>query len=196
MQDTHTVLDELIGEVEDCTGERQGLRLKVALLEEVHDSQSLLADFLPCLSRRSRRMYLRGEPYVLVPQYSFDVVLSPAAAPDGALGKVVRASLEGMAHQRVGSCRAWAVPEAGVVLLWEAYLFLPWRRSPDPREDEGARLLWQAWEQTLLRLVPEARELRAPPREPVYDTDFYRAFLAEMGYHPLPGAPFWAKEVS
>lgn len=198
MEQARTALDELVGEIEDSCGKRWGLRLTVTMTEEAHDRCSLLADFLPYppKGQHAHRLYLRGAPYVLVPQWVLAVALYPTPKPDGAIGETAGASLEGMAPHKVGNCQAWALPEAGVALVWEAYLLAPWRRSHDPREDGSARTLWQAWEQAVLRLAPTTRELRTPSREPVYDTAIWRAFLAGMGYRPAGKGLFWAKEVS
>jgi hypothetical protein len=186
-------LDVLLGEIEGAHGRRWGLRLAVEAWKEPHRGHTALGRFLP---PADRRLYLRGEPYVLLPQVTMSIVLLGSREQDGSIGRLAGPPLlEGLLHHKVGSCQAWAVPSLGVALIWEAYLFGPWRRSPDPREDRGAQLLWRGWEEAICRMLPGTRELRTPPREPVYENGAYREFLAGMGYRPAGDAPYWRKEV-
>lgn len=128
-------LNLLLGEIEGAHSERWGLRLAVEAWEEPHRGHTALGRFLP---PADRQLYVRGEPYVLLPQVTMSVVLPGGTEQDGSIGRLAGPPLlEGLLHHRVGSCQAWVIPSFRVALIWEAYLYGPWRRSPDPQEDRG-----------------------------------------------------------
>jgi hypothetical protein len=77
--------------------------------------------------------------------------------------------------------------------LWECYLFEPYAQK-DPRKDQLLATIWQGFEETLLKELPDTTRIYTT-YEPIYDRPVYKTFLAKQGYGPIKKVAF-VKEVS
>jgi hypothetical protein len=78
------------------------------------------------------------------------------------------------------------------LVLWECYLHQPFRQH-DPRKDALLATIWQGFENTLLKELPETTKIYTL-YEPIYADQVYKTFLAKLGYSPIDNATF-VKEV-
>lgn len=180
--------DELIGDVV-LAGEPYGLRLKLHESEERFRGHT---ELFPLRERTGTRRYFHAKPYVLEPEITLTVDLSPAHRPDGAIGAVRDSTWEGMRHREVGQAQAWYYPADRVLVIWE-YFFLDPYREPLPLRDMSLLTLWMGFERTLLRRLPQAERL-VTTWEDVYPRERWADFLMAQGYAAEGGAVF-AKQV-
>ena len=102
--------------------------------------------------RGSRRIYVLGRPCYA-----------------GPAGKVV-----------MGNAQAWHYPEDEVLVLWECYLYEPYRRGR-PGDDRRLNRLWDCFESFLMeRFNP--RDIYTPSWEPIYSGAEWEEFLRGRGY--------------
>lgn len=176
--------DELIGNVV-LAGEPYGLRLKL------HESEERLRghrEIFPVRSRTGTRRYFHAKPYVLEPQITLTVDLSPAHRPDGAIGAVAGSTWEGMRHREIGQAQAWYYPADRVLVIWECFLLGPYR-EPEPVRDMSHLTLWTGFERALLGRLPEAERL-VTTWEDIYPREQWADFLTARGYAAEGGAVF------
>jgi hypothetical protein len=180
--------DEAIGDVTLWRGQRYALRLKAHVAEEIY-RRSEGQEIIPLAHSRGVRTYVHGKPYILVPDITLDIGLSPQPEPSGAIGAVRSSNWEGMRHEEIGQAQAWFYVEDRTIVLWESYL-LDRYRAPKMLEDSNTYALWQGFEQFLTRRFPSARQLVTTYDDSEYDTDQYQEFLTSLGYRRLNPAAF------
>jgi hypothetical protein len=138
--------------------------------------------------QRGFREYVAAHFYILVPDISVTVELSPAPQPDGSIGDVVGSEQVGVKQQPVGSAQAWHYQDEGITVLWECLLH-EWVRKENPVEDENYQVLWSGFERHLLtRFQPE--RIYTPAWEPEFDDDVWGQFLTQLGYTLQPRRAF------
>lgn len=145
-------------------------------------------ELFPLAQHTGTRTYFHAKPYVLVPDITLTVALSPDAQPDGAIGRVTKSDLRGVRHREIGQAQAWYYPADRTLMLWECYL-LDWYRQDDPTRDQALSTLWQGFERTLLQRLPTTERL-VTTWEDIYPRSEWRAFLVQQGYEPHTSATF------
>jgi hypothetical protein len=140
--------------------------------------------------RGEKRSYFHAKPYILYPRWH-----SPshsqsqkqrAGKSAGSLGLMWR-------KREIGNAQAWYYPADNALVLWECYLFEPYAQK-DPRKDQLLATIWQGFEETLLKELPDTTRIYTT-YEPIYDRPVYKTFLAKQGYGPIKKVAF-VKEVS
>ncbi len=176
--------DELIGDVV-LAGEPYGLRL------ELHESEERFrghTELFPLRQRTGTRRYVHAKPYVLEPEITLTVDLSPTHRHGDAVGVVAASSWEGMRHREVGQAQAWYYPVDRVLVIWECFLLGPYRER-EPVRDMSLGALWTGFEQTLLGRLPHAERL-VTTWEDIYPREQWANFLTAQGYAAEGGAVF------
>src|ERR1700693_3370944 len=182
-QDEYWNHDEAIGEVSLWRGDRYSLRLKAHIAEEIY-RQGKSEEIIPLRQQRGVRTYVQAKPYVLIPNITLGVQLSPTPDPTGAIGEVASSTWEGMRHEEIGQAQAWLYVEDQSIVLWEAYL-LPRYRVPDRTADPNTYALWEGFERFLTGRFPSARQIVTTHDDPEYDTAAYQEMLGNLGYSRL-----------
>ena len=161
-----------IGRME-MEGEEYQVWMKIHIREEIcRDVSHEIAPVKGC-----RRIYVLGRPYFIYPQYSLRVELHPG---DEAIGEVSGFDLAGVGEREIGNTQAWHYPDDEVLVLWECYLYEPYRRDR-PKSDEGLNRLWECFESFLMeRFNP--RDIYTPSWEPIYSGAEWEEFLRGRGY--------------
>jgi hypothetical protein len=185
-------LDEELGEAR-LYGESCRVRGRIHLQEEKYTPYVTRQEIFPLQTSHGIRDYVLMHPYLLLPDISLEVTLSPQPNPSGAIGTVTSSEWQGMKHERIGDGQAWYYRGDRTLLLWECMLFERHRAS-DPNEDENLLALWHGFENFLTRHFPEASRIVTPSFDPEYDQGEWEAFLQQLGYEALSDEAF-AKEV-
>ena len=135
----------------------------------------------PYLShRQGPKTYVLAKLCILQPRFTLTATLHPE--PKGReIGRVTNVDWEGMDTVEVGRAQAWHYHPDEVLVLWECYLFEPWREGKQPANDVRHRAVWQAFEDALVGWF-EPRLILTPGWEPIYEQDAWQAFLQKMGY--------------
>ena len=183
-------VDEQIGEVSLWRGEHYSLRLKAHVQDELY-RQGRSEEIVPLKHQQGVRTYVQAKPYVLVPDVTLGVQLSPRPNPRGAIGEVTSSTWEGMRHEELGHAQAWFYIEDRTIVLWEAYLLEPFRSGPNLLEDTNSSALWEGFAGFLTGRFPTARQIVTTYADPEYEpTEAYQAFLGHLGYEKLSEIAF------
>jgi len=135
----------------------------------------------PYLSHREGcKTYVLAKPCILQPRFTLTATLHPESK-GREIGEVTNVDWEGMDTVEVGRAQAWHYHPDGVLVLWECYLFAPWREGERPAHDARHRAVWQAFEDALVKWF-EPRLILTPGWEPIYEQGAWQAFLRKMGY--------------
>lgn len=183
-EDPYFQHDELIGDVV-LRGEPYGLRLKL------HDAEERFRDhkeLFPLTQRTGTRRYFHAKPYVLEPEITLTVGLSPTPQPDGALGEVTGSEWHGLRHREVGQAQAWYYPADRGLMIWECFL-LDRYREEEPSRDMTLGVLWSGFERTLLARLPQPERI-VTTWEDLYPRPAWQLFLESQGYAPYGPATF------
>jgi len=184
-EDEYWTADEQIGAVRLWRGEPYSLRLKAHIQDELY-RQGKTEEIIPLRHQQGVRTYLQAKPYVLVPEITLGVQLSPRPDPRGAIGEVASSTWEGMRHEELGLAQAWLYLEDRTLVLWEAYLLPQFRGSPNLLEDTNTYTLWEGVEHFLIDRFPSAEQIVTTHADPEYEpTETYQAFLRSLGYQQL-----------
>ena len=146
-------------------------------------------EVVPLRHPTGERVYVHGKPYILVPDITLTVDLSPRPTVPGAVGEVAGADWTGMRHEEIGQAQAWYYPADQLVILWECFPEARYRTSDDPLQDTTLAGLWSGFEAWLRQRFPDARQL-VTTYEDLYARDRWQRFLAERGYAPVAPAAF------
>jgi hypothetical protein len=95
-------------------------------------------------------------------------------------------------ERELGNAQAWYYPEEKALVLWECYLFEPFRKD-NPLKDPLLAIVWAGFENALLKALPNITKIYTT-YEPIYDRLVYKTFLKKMQYRPLEKVAF-VKEV-
>jgi len=182
--------DEQIGTLRLWRDEPYSLRLTAFIQDEIY-RQPRSEEIIALRQQQGVRTYLQAKPYVLVPDITLGVQLSPRPEPHGAIGEVAASTWEGMRHELVGQAQAWFYIEDRVIVLWEAFLLARYRASPNLLEDTNSLALWEGFERFLTDRFPQARQIVTTPADPEYEpAEAYRVFLRRLGYERLSERAF------
>jgi hypothetical protein len=139
------------------------------------------------------RTYFHAKPFILLPQMTITFGLTKPKADSREIGRVIGSDVKHLQEQEIGNAQAWYYPTEKALVLWECYLHQPYRQK-DPRKDALLATIWQGFEKTLLKELPETTKIFTT-YEPIYDRPVYQTFLAKQGYHPTAKVAF-VKEVT
>jgi hypothetical protein len=164
-------------------GTSYGARARIHVSEETYLRGQAKSDLIPISDEPGSRTYVHIHPYLLVPDITLTVGLSPAptVATAGAIGTVVDAAWHGMRHEQIGSGQAWYYPVARTLILWELDVWGRYLSSAEPTEDGTLRALWHGFERSLEARFPDAARVATPSWEPEVETARWRAFLTTAG---------------
>lgn len=177
--------DVLLGEVPLPHGAAL-VRLRLHESEEAYHGRNI-AELVPLSQPTGRRSYVHAKPYVLEPEITLTIGLSPTPRDAGAVGEVVDSAWEGMRHVEIGQAQAWYYPHDRLVMLWECYLLDRWRLA-DPLHDAALQAVWEGFEARLLTRFPDADRIATPSWEDMYERPAWQAFLTRNDYAPAtPG---------
>jgi hypothetical protein len=146
-------------------------------------------EIIPLAHPSGERTYVHGKPYLLVPDLTLTVVLTPEPEPSGPIGTVTGSEWTGMRHEDIGQAQAWYYPTDQLLVLWECFTEPRYRTSEDPRADTTLVALWAGFESWLTGRFPDARQL-VTTWEDLYDRPQWQQFLATQDYTPIAPAAF------
>ena len=181
MSESYWQQDHAIGEGQ-MDGKAFAIRLRLHFAEEAYQERR---ELVPLRQERSRRVYVHGRAYILVPAVRRSLGIYDRPSPSGAVGKILDSQWEGMRHQDIGNAQGWGYPAERLIVLWEGYLFDPYRQV-DPRADPSLATLWTGFERLFLDRFPEAERMVTPSWEPVYpEVADWEGFLTARGYRRI-----------
>jgi hypothetical protein len=180
-------LDELIGEVE-FYHERWSLRVKAHLADQPY-GRSAAAGLLPLSATHGTCTAVDAKAYILVPDITLDVALSPAERPTAALGTVTASEWHGMKAEYVGEASAFFYREDRLLCLWECFLEDEYQTG-EASDDANYAMLWRGIEDLLQRRFPDAQQLVTTADDPLYEPADYQRFLTQLGYQRLNDRTF------
>jgi hypothetical protein len=145
------------------------------------------------LPHGAKRTYFHAKPFILLPQMTLTIGLTRPKVDSSEIGRVIGSDVKHLQEQEIGNAQAWYYPEDKALVLWECYLFEPYRKD-DPLQDPLLDAVWQGFEETLLKELPDTDKIFTT-YEPIYERPVYKTFLATHGYRPIKKAAF-VKEVT
>jgi hypothetical protein len=167
------------------------IRLHMHRSEETYEHS--IDELFPFTTRRGNRSYFLAKPYILLPQMTLTFGVTKPKADSDAIGRVIGSDVTKLQEREIGNAQAWYYPAEKALVLWECYLHQPYRQE-DPRKDHLLTTIWQGFEKTLLKELPDTTKVYTL-YEPYYDRPVYKTFLAKLGYRPIENATF-VKEVT
>jgi hypothetical protein len=162
------------------------------------------------IKRGDTKTYFHAKPYILIPQMTLTILipqmtltilipqmtltigLTKPKADSDEIGRVIGSDVKHLQEQEIGNAQAWYYPTDKALVLWECYLYEPYRKE-DPRKDPLLATIWQGFEETLLKELPDTTRIYTT-YEPIYDRPVYKTFLAMQGYRQIIKVAF-RKEV-
>lgn len=155
-------------------------------IERYHRPQEIVPD----LQASGERIYVQATPYVLVPDITIEVGLSPHPSPTGAVGEVTSSDWRGMRQVEVGRAQAWYYPADRTLILWECCPFERDHAGADPAQNAAWAALWKGFEQFLVAHLSDVGRIITPAWDPEYERVVWQAFLRALGYDRLSEAAF------
>jgi hypothetical protein len=146
-------------------------------------------EIVPLSDAVRERVYVHGKPYLLVPDLTLTVALTPEPESIGAIGTVAGAEWTGMRHEEIGQAQAWYYPADHLLVLWECFPEARYRTSDDPQKDITLAALWTGFEAWLTGRFPATHQL-VTTWEDLYERPLWQAFLAAQSYTPIAPAAF------
>jgi hypothetical protein len=143
--------------------------------------------------RGATRSYFHAKPYILLPQMTASFGLTKPKADSREIGRVIGTDVTKLQEREIGNAQAWYYPEEKALVLWECYLFEPYRKD-DLLKDPLSATVWQGFEDLLLKELPDTTKIYTT-YEPIYDRPVFKTFLAKQGYRPVEKVAF-VKEVT
>jgi hypothetical protein len=119
-------------------GEGEVERHKSLIRLHVHRSEERYEDsvenLFPISSHRGNRTYFHAKPYILIPNITLTIELTRPKADSDEIGRVIGSDVKHLQEREFGNAQAWYYPADKALVLWECYLFEPYRKE-DPRKD-------------------------------------------------------------
>jgi hypothetical protein len=195
--DSYWTHNLVIGEG-DIEGHRSLIRLHTHQSEEPYYHHE---ELFPITSHRSeerpprgaKRIYFHAKPFILIPQMTITVGLTRPKADSREIGRVIGSDVTKLQEREIGNAQAWYYPTDKALVLWECYLSEPYRKD-DPLQDPLLATVWQGFEETLLKELPDTTKVYTT-YEPIYERPVYKTFLVQHGYRPVEKVAF-VKEVT
>jgi hypothetical protein len=152
-----------------------------------------IENLFPISARRGNRIYFHAKPYILIPQMTLTIGLTRPKTDSGEIGRVIGSDVKHLQAREIGNAQAWYYPVDKALVLWECYLFEPYRQE-DPCKDALLATIWQGFEKALLKELPDTTKLYST-YETVYERPVFKTFLAKQGYRLIEKVAF-VKEVT
>jgi hypothetical protein len=160
----------------EVTADGRPVRLAIHTADHEHAPLDRARLEAPYLSGAQKRTYTHARPVISEPRYSATVAWDAARGS----GEIISAEQAGEDPHYIGNAQAWHYLKDELLVLWECYLYEPYRSGP-PEEDETHLEVWTAFEDWLMdRFDP--RLILSPAWEPVYETGQWQQFLRARGY--------------
>jgi hypothetical protein len=166
------------------------IRLHLHRSEETYEHSR--EELFPFTVRRGNRSYFHAKPYILIPRITLTVGLTRPKADSDEIGRGIGSDVTNIQERELGNAQAWYYPEEKALVLWECYLFEPFRKD-NPLKDPLLAIVWAGFENALLKALPNITKIYTT-YEPIYDRLVYKTFLKKMQYRPLEKVAF-VKEV-
>jgi hypothetical protein len=167
------------------------IRLHLRRSEETYKDS--IENLFPISARQGKRTYFHATPYILIPQMTVTIGLTKPKADSDEIGRVIGSDVTKLQEREIGNAQAWYYPEDKALVLWECYLFESYRKV-SPLKDPLLATVWQRFEKTLLKELPDTANIYTT-YEPIYDRPVFKTFLAKHGYRPTEKVAF-VKEVT
>jgi hypothetical protein len=174
----------------DVEGHKSLIRLHGHRSEETYEHS--IENLFPISARRGNRTYFHAKPYLLIPQMTLTIGLTRPKADSDDIGRVIGSDVTHLQEREIGNAQAWYYPADKALVLWECYLFEPFRQQ-DPRTDQLHATVWQGFEKALLEELPDTAKVYTT-YETVYERPVFKTFLRKMQYRPVDKVAF-VKEV-
>jgi hypothetical protein len=188
--DTYWNYNEVIGEG-DIESKPVLIRMRLhRSTEKYFDDDTLIK----LSTHKGERIYFHAKPYILIPDMTLTFALSRQPAPDGAIGEVIGADVKKLKPLEIGNAQAWYYPAEKALVLWECYLFAPFRHVKDPREDATFQTAWTGFERFLLEHLHPVERIYTT-FEPIYERILFAKFLKKQGFRKQGNVAF-VKEIS
>jgi len=129
--------------------------------------------------RSGKKIYVMAKPYFIYPEYSLQVELYPEPR-EKAIGEVTGFEISGVGLREMGNAQAWNYPDDEALILWECYLYEPYRGGK-PKDDERLNQLWDGFEGFLIEKF-DPTCIYTPSWEPIYEQKDWEEFLESRGY--------------
>src|ERR671914_3107530 len=153
--DSYWTHNPVIGE-RDVQGQKSLIRLHLHKSEErAYHSESL---FPIAVKHGDTKIYFHAKPYILIPRMTFTVGLTKPKAGSREIGRVIGSDVTKLQEREIGNAQAWYYPKDKALVLWECYLFEPYR-TKDSRKDSLLSAVWQGFEDALLKELPDASRI-------------------------------------
>ena len=175
----------------DIAGHKSLIRLHIhQSAEQAYHEESL---FPIDIKRGDTKTYFHAKPYLLIPRMTLTIGLTKPKADSDEIGRVIGSDVTKLQEREIGNAQAWYYPEEKALVLWECYLFEPYRQE-DPRKDALQATVWKGFEKALLKELPDTTKIYTT-YETVYDRPVFQKFLAKHGYRKIDTVAF-VKEVT
>src|SRR5918992_3762090 len=140
----------------DVQGHKSLIRLHLHRSEETFEHT--LGEIFPLSTRRGKRTYFHAKPYILIPRMTLTIGLTKPKAGSREIGRVIGSDVTKLQEREIGNAQAWYYPKDKALVLWECYLFEPYR-TKDSRKDSLLSAVWQGFEDALLKELPDASRI-------------------------------------
>lgn len=144
--------------------------------ENEHASLDLARLEAPYLSGPQERAYVHAKPFILEPRYFATVAWDSAQGR----GEIIDSEQKGVQEHYIGNAQAWHYAKDDVLVLWECYLYEPYRSGP-PEKDDAHVKIWTSFDDWLTERFDPGLIL-SPAWEPVYEAELWQEFLRSRGY--------------
>jgi hypothetical protein len=174
----------------DVEGHKSLIRLHMHRSDETYEYS--IENLFPISARRGNRTYFHAKPYILIPQMTLTIGLTRPKGDSDDIGRVIGSDVTHLQEREIGNAQAWYYPADKALVLWECYLFEPFRQQ-DPSTDQLHATVWQGFEKALLEELPDTAKVYST-YETVYDRPVFNTFLRKMQYRQVDKVAF-VKEV-
>jgi len=134
----------------------------------------------PQRGTHQRRASVHMQPYLVVSEAERRRIMQQCEAAGLVLGVHVG---EPFAERQLGSAQAWYYPADQFIVLWECFLWPPWRGKLVQASQVMADC-WRAFEARVVEAWPDATRIATGGTETITTVDDYQAFLRGVGYAP------------
>jgi hypothetical protein len=122
--------------------------------------------------RGAKRIYFHAKPYILIPKMTLTIGLTRPKVDSDEIGRVIGSDVTKLQEREIGNAQAWYYPDDKALVLWECYLFEPYRQE-DPRKDVLQATAWKGFEKALLKELPDTTKIYTT-YETVYERMVFR----------------------
>ena len=168
------------------------IRLKFYRSDETYSNHDDLV--VPLSNRSGRRIYFGAKSYILIPDITLTIALTPSKAYGAETAKIIDTDFKQLQELEIGTAQAWYYPTENALVLWECFLQQPYRQQ-DLLADSLAATVWQGFEKELLTHLPDTERIYTT-YETIYERPVWEAFLTAQGYQKVERMAFLKEVVS